>query len=103
MLRAVAMVHVPIDQSDPAGTVPAHRVAHGDRAVVEHAEAEAVISFSVMAGWSHEAIGIAEPTSEYRVHRHNHAAGGERPDLKAAGPKRRLTACMMQRGIATGA
>ena len=53
-LRAVAVVHVPVDDRDPLRNASRPQPRHGDRHVVEQAEAAAPPSRRVVSGWPND-------------------------------------------------
>mmetsp|Transcript_20132 Transcript_20132/g.48027 ORF Transcript_20132/g.48027 Transcript_20132/m.48027 type:complete len:229 (+) Transcript_20132:590-1276(+) len=58
LLRAVAVVHVPIDDHDPLHPEHFHRMHGCDRNVVDQTEAPSSIPLCVMAWWSYQAVGV---------------------------------------------
>ena len=75
VLRAVAVVHVPIDDEDAFDAVLLLRVAGRDGDVVEQAEAHAAAGIRMVSGGPHRAEGIAGGAGEHGIHRVQYAAG----------------------------
>src|ERR671925_123517 len=74
LLRAVAVVHVPVGDEDSRDAVLPRRVACADGDVVEDTESHASRLRGVMAGWPDGAEGAASATLEHRVHGGYHCA-----------------------------
>ena len=91
-LRAVAVVHVPVDDGDASD--PAHRlcVPDSDSDVREEAEPHPQLRQRVVAGWPNEGVGVVDCALENAVNSGDRAPGCEARDLEGAVPERRLAA-----------
>ena len=89
-LRAVAVVHVPVDDRDPADASRRLRVADSDGDVGEDAEAHPEVGERVVTRRPHEGVRIGDRAVEDGVDRRDRAPGSELRDLVGAVAERRL-------------
>ena len=68
-LRAITMVDVEVDDSDPVKTMNGAGLMGPDRHIVEDAESHGGACLGVMAGRAHRAEGIGDLTAGDRIHR----------------------------------
>jgi hypothetical protein len=83
LLRAVAVVHVEIDDRDTLGAVLRLRVARGDGGVVDEAEAHRRRGLGVMAGRAHGDEGVRRAAVHHAIDRAHGAARGAQDRLPA--------------------
>ena len=83
-LRAVAMMHIPVDDRDAAQAVLALGVADHEHEIAEYAVAAARGRFGVMARRAHQCVGVAHPSAEHGIGSLQTSARGEHRDLVAA-------------------
>ena len=81
VLRAVAVVHVPIHDQDARYAVFALRVARGEGHVIEEAEAHAAASAGVVSRRPHGAERVLHVAGHHRVDGVQHAACGQCRDV----------------------
>src|SRR5581483_8810206 len=74
LLRAVAVVNVPVGNENPFGAMPALGVSRGNRDVVEDAESHATPRSGVVTGRAHDAERVARMSFHHGVDRIQHAA-----------------------------
>ena len=76
LLRAVAVVDVPVDDEHAPHAVLPHRCARRHRHRVEEAEAAHPVGARVVARWPHDGKAGAHPTGAHGLGEREHAAGG---------------------------
>ena len=74
VLRAVAVMHVPVDDGDAFGPMRCLRVAGRDRGMVEEAEAHGALALGMVPGRAHRDEGIARLAGHHLVHRGDSSA-----------------------------
>ena len=84
LLRAVAVMHVPIDRGDAPEPVRRARMQGGDRDIAEQAEAQSAVALGMVAGRADQRVGVAHLALDHRIHGRDGAARGEAGDLEAA-------------------
>ena len=84
VLRAVAVVDVPIGDQHAANAVLALRIARRDGDAVEEAKSHAARRRGVMARRPHDAESVSNALVEDRVHRVQDAAGGTQRSIQRA-------------------
>ncbi len=89
LLRAVAMMNVPVDHGHPTEPVRLPGLHEGDRHIGEQAKAEAAVTLGMMAGRSHQGIAVAHPARQDGVDDGARAADRQRGDVEAPRPERR--------------
>ena len=67
ILRAVAVMHVPVHDQDALQAVALDRVARPDRDIVEDAESHALYRTRVVAGRTQRAEGLLDGSGQHRV------------------------------------
>src|ERR1035438_5104610 len=82
ILRAVAVMHVPIRDQHSLHAVLLLGIASRDGDAIEQAEAHAANGRSVMAGRTYDAKGVLRLAAHYRVHRVERTAGGTRRSIQ---------------------
>ena len=90
VLRAVAVVDVPIGDGDALHSVFALRIAGRDRDVVEQAEAHAAMGRGVMAGRTHDAECVLRFALHDEIDGIQAGSGGVQGDFERAGPDIRV-------------
>ena len=90
VLRAVAMMHVEIDDRDPFGAVGRLGVARGDRCVIEEAEAHRVRDFGVVPRRARGDEGVANLAAHHFVDGEDGAAGRAQRSFVRARRQRRI-------------
>ena len=85
VLRAVAVVHVPIHDQHASHAVPLLRVARRDGDVVEQAETHPASGVRVMPGRADGAEGVARLAREHGIHRVQHSAHRAHRDIPGLG------------------
>ncbi len=83
-LRAVAVMHVPVDRRDTAQLVRGAGMADRDGHIGEEAEAHASVGRCVVAGWPHQRIGILHVAPHHGIQRRHGTAGSQLRDFEAA-------------------
>ena len=78
-LRAIAMVDVEVDDSDPVKTMNGAGLMGPDGHIVEDAESHGNACLGVMTGRAHRAEGIGDLTAGHRIH------GGRKGACRAQG------------------
>eukprot|EP00962_Isochrysis_galbana_P032464 scaffold10670_cov142-Isochrysis_galbana.AAC.5 len=76
-LRAVAVVHVPVDDEHPRQPMPPYGLPGCDGHRVQEAEAGHPVLARVVAGWSDQGYARAEPAGDHARGERDHAARGE--------------------------
>ena len=74
VLRAVAVMHVPVEDSHPLGAMTFLSVARGYGRVVEEAEAHRPDAFGMMPRWTHGDESVGGPAGHHLVHGHHGTA-----------------------------
>ena len=104
ILRAVAVMHVEIDDGRAFGAVAVLRVARRDRGVVEQAEAHRPRRLGVMAGRANGDEGVVRLLVHHLVDRVHGAAGAAQRRLEAARRHRGVGVdvhqALLRRGVA---
>ena len=95
VLRAVAVMHVPIDDEHLVRAVFALGVAGADTDAVEQAEAHALIRSGVMAWRAHSAKSVVHLARHDRIHRVHHTTDGAQGDVEGAGADDRVTGAQL--------
>ncbi len=85
ILRAVAVMHVPIHDQNAPHAVPPLGVARRDGDVVEQAEPHPAPRIGMMPRRPHRAEGVARLAREHGVHRIQHAAHRAHRDIPGLG------------------
>ena len=101
-LRAVAVVHIPVDHGDFAQSVAGLGGLDGNGNVGEKAKAHGAVCQAVMPRWPRQRIGIVRLALEHRVHGGQGQSGGQLRNLVAARPDRCLGAKLTAASIAQG-
>ena len=99
-LRAVAVVHIPVDHGDFAQPVAGLGGLDGNGDVGEKAKAHGAVCQAVMPRWPRQRIGVVHLALEHRVHGGQGQTGGQLRDLIAARSYRCLGAKLTAAGIA---
>src|SRR5437773_2552085 len=79
-LRAVPMMHIPIDDRNPFESMPFLKIACRDRHVIEQTESHGMGRFSMMPGWPQGTEGIVYARLDDRVGRRQRT-----PDRRVGG------------------
>ncbi len=74
VLRAIAVMHIPIDDGDALRAVGALGMARGDGNIVEKTEAHGPVLLGMVAGWSHGDKGILGLAAHHGIHRAHRTA-----------------------------
>jgi hypothetical protein len=85
LLRAVAMMHVPVDNGDAADFVGRPRLHDGDWHVREQAEPQALVALRMLSGRPDERVAVFDPPPRGGVDNGRGSARGEQRDVVAAG------------------
>ncbi len=85
VLRAVAVMHVPVDDRDPLGPVNLLRMARRDRDRVEETEAHGLVLLGVMSRRTRCDKGIVGYTGKHVIDRSHRTTDGGKRCLQALG------------------
>ncbi|GBD18780.1 hypothetical protein HRbin27_01280 [bacterium HR27] len=89
VLRAVAMMDIPVEHHDALDTA-ALGMAHRDDDVVEHAEPHAPVAHRMVTGRAHQAERVTRATVEHRIGEFDRCTSGEDRCFPGAWYHRRL-------------
>ena len=92
LLRAVAVMHIPVERGDPRQPAVGQRVHRGDRDIAEDAEAAPAVALRVVPRRAHQRVGVVHLVVEHRVDGGDRPARREQRDLVAAVAERRALA-----------
>ena len=90
VLRAVAVMHVEIDDRHPLGVIALARVIGGDGRLVEEAEAHGAVLLGMVAGRAHGAEGILGLGAEHRIDGGGRSPHGAQGRLQRVGRHHRI-------------